>query len=222
MSQIYRKKSNLVAISLFLFILGLAMTLSIFVGKGEQLPFDIWSGVIFHDVVGKLFHYITDLGSRRVVIVFTLLIVGFLLVKRAWLAASMMFLGVYFGNELNEAIKGIVKRDRPSSIESIHDAGYSFPSGHAMVAVICYSLAAYFVTRYIQSETFKLLISISTFILVFFIGITRYILSAHYLTDVIGGFLFGIVFVMVWIALHRVLSTLRLFSPPRDREENIL
>ncbi|WP_160847649.1 phosphatase PAP2 family protein [Pontibacillus yanchengensis] len=225
MNQINRKKLTLIFTCLL--TIGFTITLTVFVDRGGQFPFDLWSAESLYEVGGNtwihsIFIYITKLVSRTVIIVLSLLIVSFLLMKRDWLAAIMMSLGVYFGNELNEVIKGIVKRHRPSSLESLHEAGYSFPSGHAMVAVIFYSLAAYFLARYFKSNVIRQYLFFSAYIIVLLIGISRYILSAHYLTDVIGGFLFGILFVNVWIVLHRVVSNFSFLSPPRDRDKNIL
>ncbi len=120
---------------------------------------------------------------------------------------------VLVANVWNPMIKNIALRLRPyfvpgydvkllRLIDSGADAmdvaaqGYSFPSGHATNAVVVYgSLAAH--------EKKRKLLWVLAFLLPLLVGFSRVFVGAHYPTDVLFGWLLGLVIVMVIPLLRR-------------------
>src|SRR5690606_33704946 len=83
--------------------------------------------------------------------------------------------------------------------------GFSFPSGHAMNAIVCYGLVTYFLTRKIATKSIRTWIWIFTSIVIFLIGISRFIVNVHYLTDIIAGYFFGSVYVFCLLFIcHKI------------------
>ena len=85
---------------------------------------------------------------------------------------------------------------------------FGFPSGHAQHAV---SIWGYFST--IVNKTWQRLFF---FFLIFMIGFSRLYLGVHFLSDVIGGWIFGILILFLFITLEKpFLKWFNLFSDIR-------
>jgi undecaprenyl-diphosphatase len=68
----------------------------------------------------------------------------------------------------------------------------SFPSGHAMSALICYGFLAYLLVPKMPSRFWKWTVSIAALLIVLFDGFSRVFQGGHYLTDVLAGYSLGI------------------------------
>lgn len=91
-----------------------------------------------------------------------------------------------------ELIKLTIARDRPSSaLDLITALGYAYPSGHMVGAVAaCIGVGATFnVTR--QSVRARSIWLASSFAIVAAVAVDRWILGAHWVSDIIGGGLLG-------------------------------
>ena len=105
------------------------------------------------------------------------------------------------GTALNYGLKTLFHRGRPEySSEFIHRASWSFPSGHAMDSLIVYGFLAFLLLERTTSPTKRRLIVGAAAVLIGTIGFSRMYLGVHYLSDVVGGFLAGMVWLMVCIA----------------------
>ncbi|WP_139015521.1 phosphatase PAP2 family protein [Metabacillus indicus] len=123
------------------------------------------------------------------------------LLFRHYLQPLMIGLAVYLGDVLNKFLKSVTARERPP--EPLHlEEGFSFPSGHAMVGVIFYGLFAYMIIEKIKSPALKKGIWAAVVLLMALIGISRVITNSHYVTDVIGGYFIGFVFLLGTILIY--------------------
>ena len=104
---------------------------------------------------------------------------------------------------INDFIKHLIHRSRPSDYSLINESSYSFPSSHAMVSVVFYGLLIYLVYKIVKNRKTKcFLITILT-IIVLLISISRIYLGAHYLSDVIGGLSLGIIYLMIFLMFNK-------------------
>ncbi|KGP90053.1 hypothetical protein N780_07460 [Pontibacillus chungwhensis BH030062] len=189
-------------------ILGVSLMLMALVMTEQAGLIDEWAAQ-FAAGSGKglhqFFSVLTPFGSGKVlgpVALFFVFLIG--VVKKDWIQALMMFIGVLMGYGFNIVLKSMVARDRPVINEGVE--GFSFPSGHAMVSLICAVLAFYFLSRKARSKVVVAISSVVGFTLVFLIGISRVFEGAHYFSDVLAGFTFGFVFAGVWIVLYEWLE----------------
>lgn len=159
------------------------------------------------------FSYITHLADAWFLVIVTLIIVFRLLIKKniilaAWLGTSALS-GAWL---MNKYMKEYFIRPRPFTsgyIDNLaHASGYSFPSGHAMGAIICYILMAYVYSRYSRSIFMKLIVYLGAIVLSLIIATSRVYLGVHYPTDVIAGFSFGFSIVLIFIIIYRGIAKL--------------
>lgn len=144
-----------------------------------------------------LYHFafnVTKLGSSTFLIPFTIFIAIMLtLLYREYKQAIVISSATVFTYILNELIKIIVKRERPSLFIEAHATGYSFPSGHSMIPFVFYGLLLYYFNRKVKNERIKLVFTMTIVSVILLIGLSRVILNVHYLSDVLTGFLVGFI-----------------------------
>ncbi len=100
---------------------------------------------------------------------------------------------------LNTIIKNIVARQRPLDYMLIDESGYSFPSAHSMLAVAFYGYLAFIIIKYIKNSSIKVTCLILTVFLTILIGISRVCLGVHFPSDVVGGFLIGYLYIILYL-----------------------
>lgn len=156
------------------------------------------------DTFNPFFLLLTELGDKKGIGIVALIVLGWLLlIKRNFLGAAAITLSVALGNEVNKLLKDLISRQRPDLDHLAHVDSLSFPSGHAMVGLICYFFIAYLVIEELKSVTAKKLVILFTALLLLLIGASRIILQVHYPTDVIGGFAFGYIWVIFSIIIYK-------------------
>ena len=141
---------------------------------------------------------ITEFGSAEWIAIVLSIAVVFFIFKRWWPSLVTLVVAVPGGMLLNELVKIIVHRHRPFEEGWMVDwSGYSFASGHTIGATLLYGQIALFLIPLIKSRRSRVLLcSVAGFVVVL-IGFSRVALGAHYLTDVLGGVFFG----MMWLTL---------------------
>lgn len=91
-------------------------------------------------------------------------------------------------------LKEIVQRERPAeSIRLVSETGYSFPSGHSMVAMAFFGFLMWMVLHYEEDRIVKILCTLGFACVILLIGMSRVYLGVHYLSDVLAGFLVTVV-----------------------------
>lgn len=102
----------------------------------------------------------------------------------------------YFASDRIQLLRKI---DEDAEIWDVAAQGYSFPSGHSANAVTLYgSLAAH--------EKRRKLLLVLAFVLPLLVGFSRVFVGAHYPTDVLCGWLLGLIVVLLVPFLRRKLK----------------
>lgn len=110
---------------------------------------------------------------------------------RRWLEAAGFVICLLGEALLNFLLKSLFERSRPDVFQLVEAAGYSFPSGHAMVSLCLYGMIAFLLARHIANWRGRLTVVVLAATLVAAIGVSRVYLGVHYPTDVIAGYFAG-------------------------------
>ena len=88
------------------------------------------------------------------------------------------------------SVKFLLARVRPPFLEGLTAGSTSFPSAHATVSITVYGFLALAVATAAPAR-WQAEIVVAGAALILLIGFSRLLLSLHYLSDVVGGFLVG-------------------------------
>ena len=99
---------------------------------------------------------------------------------------------------LNQILKYIVQRPRPTEYRIINESGYSFPSGHSMVSAAFYGFLIYLIYKNVKNKYMKWSLITVLSILIILIGTSRIYLGVHYTSDVLAGFLISISYLIIF------------------------
>ncbi len=102
---------------------------------------------------------------------------------------------------LNFFIKIIVSRERPIAYMLVTEDSFSFPSAHAMLSVAFYGFLAYMIIKFVKNKKLKIFGVFGVILATLLVGISRICLGVHYPTDIICGFLFGYIYLIVFLKL---------------------
>ncbi|QQQ78277.1 phosphatase PAP2 family protein [Saccharothrix sp. 6-C] len=145
--------------------------------------------------LGAVLGGITRLGDTATLTGVTALAVAWLLLRRRPRVAAHVVVTTVGGGLLGVVVKELVGRLRPLvEVEVATAPGWSFPSGHTLGATVTYGvlLLVFASARRARRRLTSLVV-----VVVVLVGCTRVALGVHYATDVLGGWLLG----LVWLAL---------------------
>lgn len=132
---------------------------------------------------------VTALGYYRVVLPLLAIFVVVFYLKGWRLSAVLLTVSTAGGMFLTTVLKAVFQRSRPELFQTGYEAGfYSFPSGHATVAVGFYGMLA-LILAYQARGALRWIIGAAGVVLVILIGFSRLYLGVHYPTDVLAGYL---------------------------------
>jgi membrane-associated phospholipid phosphatase len=139
---------------------------------------------------------LSTIGSSIAWWLIMLVLVGWLLWRRLRRLAAFVAVTELGSTLLNNLIKLAVNRSRPHLSDPVAvAAGKSFPSGHAQSAIVGYGvLIAVFLP--VLGRRWRPVALVLAGLMVALIGFSRIALGVHYLSDVIGAYLIGTVWLL--------------------------
>ena len=199
--QVFQKKNIkwvivLVCISIFVYLMQA-------VWGSRVLPIDT-SGYGFmskHFISNSLtpvMRLITQFGGTILMIVWAL--ASLVLIKNKRIAISVVSNLVLIAL-LNNILKLIVRRARPTGFRLIAETGYSFPSGHSMVSMAFYGYLIYLIYKNVRNKKLRWTLITCFSLLILIIGMSRIYLGVHYTSDVFAGFLFSLGYLVIYTKL---------------------
>ncbi|HXM17390.1 MAG TPA: phosphatase PAP2 family protein [Candidatus Tumulicola sp.] len=117
-----------------------------------------------------------------------------------WMGAGVLVSQI-MSQGVVELIKIFFHRARPDHWLVYHEPGYSYPSGHASTAIVFFGSWLLIILMAPLPRLAKIVCAAVLFVWMLAIDWSRLALGAHYLTDVIGGTLFGIFWVSMVLAV---------------------
>lgn len=141
---------------------------------------------------------VTSFASPIILIIVT--IVLFVSIKNKKIRFSIV-INLIVSVILNFVLKNIIQRPRPTEHRLIDEMGYSFPSGHSMVSMAFYGYIMYLIIKNVKNKTIKFFSSIIIGALIICIGLSRVYLGVHYSSDVVGGFMIALSYLMLYTGI---------------------
>ncbi len=147
-----------------------------------------------------------NIGNTYITGSLVLAVLIFLIRKRYWQEAKALAfatLGILI--LVDEILKPIFGRSRPPKPRLVNDLGKdSFPSGHAAGNLVLYFYLAFLLAAQYPKST-KYIYIFAT-IIVLLIGFSSIYIKAHWATDVLGGYLFGYLWLLVSLSVLKFLD----------------
>ena len=112
------------------------------------------------------------------------------------------------GQALLWTLKWVFARPRPGE-GLTSSVGYSFPSGHSFTSMVLYSFILYLVWQHTERRAWRVLATLLLTLLVLAVGVSRVLLSVHWVSDVLGGFAIGLAWLVFSLTVAHVLETYR-------------
>ena len=192
---------NLKWIILFICLIGfLAIAEDVFnkeIMSGDIIGYKLVSTFLISDFVTPIAKFITNFGGAIFLITSTIVLL--VLIKNKKIGISI-FSNLVIVTILNQLLKAILQRPRPTEYRIVEETGYSFPSGHSMVSMAFYGYLIYLIYKYVKNKYIKWISIVLLSILVCSIGISRIYLGVHYTSDVLGGFLISMSYLVIYIS----------------------
>ncbi|WP_194421734.1 phosphatase PAP2 family protein [Microbacterium abyssi] len=191
--------------------LGAALT-----AEGPDIPsaIDAWWNSLMDGIRSPFFvgfgSALDRVGGSRIATIVGLVAVAVLLIVRRWRAAVFVAVSLLASVLVVQLLKGLFGRTRPEDILVDSDFG-SFPSGHTANATTFAVLAVMLFPR--------LWVWLVAGLWIVCMAFSRTVLSAHWLSDTVGGMLIGagVTLVVGGLLLDWVRSTSS--SPPRTADD---
>ena len=193
---------NIKWIILFVCLVGfLALAEDVFnkeIMNGDIIGYELVSTFLISDFATPIAKLITNFGGAIVLIVLTIVLI--ILIKNKKIGLSI-FMNLFVITLLNQGLKRILQRPRPTEFRIVEEVGYSFPSGHSMVSMAFYGYLIYLIYKNVENKYIKWSLITILSILICLIGISRIYLGVHYTSDVLAGFLISISYLVIYVSI---------------------
>jgi undecaprenyl-diphosphatase len=179
----------------------LVFALGAFVAHRPPASADIAAGSLRGHAV-PLALFFTGLGRWPLLLGLGVVAAGTAVALRTGLTAvAILYATQIVSQGVNAAVKLLFHRARPDAWLHIHETDLSYPSGHAVTAVVFF--VGFAILAWHAPLPRPVAAAVVAALLVCAVGIpwSRMALAAHYFTDVLGGLLLGTAFLCAAFAL---------------------
>ena len=144
---------------------------------------------------------ITSLGSTSILVLVTVSVAAYFLVRRQPRTALFMLAAVAGGQVLGTLLKLGVERPRPELVPPLmNETSYSFPSGHAMMSAVTFLTLGSLAARALKDRAARVYVLSLAVAATLLVGVSRIYLGVHWPSDVLGGWCAGFAWAMLcWL-----------------------
>lgn len=191
----------IIYISIPFLLIILLITAKVIAGRElyiDKLAYQIFIEKLRNDKLTTFMKLATKLSNPEVMIVIAIISILFCikLIKNKKLSLGII-LNLAGITIINQILKFIFRRERPTGYRLIEMSGYSFPSGHAMASLAFYGLLIYITKRLVKNKYLKILLITLNIAIIILIGVSRIYLGVHYLSDVLTGYSISIIYLLI-------------------------
>ena len=191
----------IIYISIPFLLIILLITAKVIAGRElyiDKLAYHLFIEKLRNDKLTTFMKLATKLSNPEVMIVIAIISILFCikLIKNKKLSLGII-LNLAGITIINQILKFIFRRERPTGYRLIEMSGYSFPSGHAMASLAFYGLLIYITKRLVKNKYLKILLITLNIAIIILIGVSRIYLGVHYLSDVLTGYSISIIYLLI-------------------------
>lgn len=149
---------------------------------------------------------VTSLGSVAILGLVTAAAAGFLWLDRRYGTLWLVLGSTASGFALAAVLKAFYRRPRPDVVPHLMQAYHSsFPSGHSMMSAVVYLTLGALMTRVFHERRLKFYFLAVAIVVTGLVGVSRIYMGVHYPTDVLAGWMAGLVWATCcWLIARRL------------------
>ena len=147
--------------------------------------------------IHKILEVITFIGGVKFLPFLVIFICLVLVLKKKENYAELLLFNFLLSTIVYVVLKNIIQRPRPSIFLFIKETGYSFPSGHATNNMAFYGMLIYLAYKTIKNKKLKILTITLLSLWILIMGTTRIYFNVHYPSDVLAGYVLGIICILI-------------------------
>jgi undecaprenyl-diphosphatase len=156
----------------------------------------------------------TALGSGTVLLTIIVAVGGYLWLEQRYGILALVFISTSGGMAISSYLKLFFGRPRPSVVPHLAPVSSpSFPSGHSLVSAVVYMTLGVLLTRVTTDRRAKKYFVVLAATITFLIGLSRMYVGVHYPTDVLAGWVIGLLWALVCGMVARELQRRRVIRP---------
>lgn len=154
--------------------------------------------------LNQFFIWYTKLANPLTVAAFAVIAAGAMALKKHYIEALWLLINTAFtAGILNSLIKLFFMRERPTLEHLVVEHSYSFPSGHSTGSMLLYGTIIMLLPVFIKKKSLYRPLQFLLGIGILFIGISRIYLGVHFPSDILGGFCFGLSWLLFTYPLYQ-------------------
>jgi undecaprenyl-diphosphatase len=171
--------------------------------KESILKVDAWfNNIVFSSWINSVALFITNFGGTVMITILFVLALSVLLYKKRWRYAIISTIALLGAVILQFVIKDLVKRVRP---ENLIETNFSFPSGHAITAIVFVSLLIYSFKDDFKNKITKYVLIVVFSLFFIAVGLSRIIIHVHWFSDVMAGMSLGLFWFMLLVLIEKAI-----------------
>lgn len=145
--------------------------------------------------------FLTDIGGPSSIALYCLALVMLMWLHKKYSHLIQFILTLSTTALVVVITKELIKLPRPTG-GLISETGYSFASGHAMFAVVFFTLIAYSYKNHFKNRLIRIFFVGICICMIVTVSVSRVYLGVHYATDVIAGLFIGLIITAVSVLMY--------------------
>jgi undecaprenyl-diphosphatase len=201
------------------------------VRDGDTLRFDDWALRALRDPqdlhipigpkwLPKVGRDLTALGGVTFLGLLTMSVVGYFWLRKMYAVGTLVLAITVSASLLNVGLKDFYERPRPELVPHLtEEYSASFPSGHAMLSTVVFLTLATLLGRFTPEYRLRAYYLGIALTLSLLVGVSRVYMGVHYPTDVLAGWVAGLVWGLICWLVTKELQRRGIIEWPQFEEQ---
>ena len=159
-------------------------------------------------IIVNIAYWFTTIGSTAVMSSLGVFIGIWFITRKKWRSAAILLLSTFSTAFIILLLKHLFSISRPEFALQYIANDPSFPSGHAGMAAVFFTVIAYLSAPKIYSWIKRELMIVVCVLMIILIGLSRLVLNVHWASDVIAGWALGVFMATASILIIRYISSI--------------